>query len=101
MDEQDKTLLIKSALKKAAGYEAVETQEEYSLVEGDMTLVKRRITRKDVPPDITAIKLLLGDGGDEPVTMEELERERAELTERYLSVAKKKKIGGKGANGIA
>ena len=48
MDEKEKQRLINSMFKKAAGYEAVETQEEYSfkLVEnrlnGDKKTKKRR-----------------------------------------------------------
>ena len=78
-------------LKKAVGYEAVETQEEYAVVDGELTLVKRKVTRKDVPPDVSALKVLLGDGQEEEVDREELERERKELMEEFFAVMKKQK----------
>ena len=83
MDEEERKALYASVRKKATGYEATETQEEYALVDGEMTMVKRKITRKDVPPDISALKLLLGEDEPQPVGCEELERERKELTEAY------------------
>lgn len=84
MKEKDRKKISESILKKAAGYESVETQEEYALVDGEMTLVKRKVTRKDVPPDVTALRILLDDAGPDDVGKEEIERERRELTEEYL-----------------
>lgn len=84
MEDKDKKRLLASIAKKAAGYRAVETQEEYALVDGAMTLVKRKITEKDIPPDTAALRLLLGDEPPQTVTKEELERERKELQEAYF-----------------
>lgn len=84
MEESEKKKLLECVAKKAAGYRANETQEEYALVEGVMTLVKRKITRKDIPPDTAALRLLLGDEPPVAVSKEELERERAELAEQYF-----------------
>lgn len=84
MDEDEKKKLLASVLKKAAGYRSTETVEEYSLCDGEMTLTKRKITRKDVPPDITALKYLLGDYEEQKVSKEELDREREELIELYI-----------------
>lgn len=75
---------VKIALyKKAVGYDSTETVEEYSDADGDLVLVKRKVTVKPVPPDITAIKLLLGiDGGDEDlsaVSDAELEKRKKKL----------------------
>lgn len=84
MKEKDKKKIADSILKKAAGYEAVETQEEYALIDGEMTLIKRKVTRKDVPPDVTALKLLLDEAQPDDIGKEEIERERRELTEEYL-----------------
>lgn len=95
MDEKEKEALYKSIAKKAAGYRATETQEEYALIDGEMTLVKRKVTEKDIPPDVAALRLLLGDSPPEPVSREELERERAALQEAFfarLSKAGKEKI---------
>lgn len=84
MEQKEKEALYKSIAKKAAGYRATETQEEYALVDGEMTLVKRKVTQKDIPPDVAALRLLLGDAPPEPVSREELEREREALQEAYF-----------------
>lgn len=70
--------------KRAAGYVATETQEEYAVSEGEMTLVKRKVVQKDVPPDVAALKLLLDSRPSDEVSREELERERRELQEAAL-----------------
>lgn len=67
--------------KRAVGYSSTETVDEYAVVDGKMELVKRRVTVKDVPPDIAAAKLLLDDGGIETLTDEQLEEERKRLLE--------------------
>ena len=46
-------------IKRAIGYDASETVEEYSSDGIEMTMVKKKITTKNVPPDISAAKLLL------------------------------------------
>ena len=91
MNEEDIKKLYDGVLKKAAGYESVETQEEFALVDGQMQLVKRKVTVRDVPPDIAAFKLLIEDRDDEPVGKEELERERAALTEAFYHELEKRK----------
>lgn len=45
--------------RRALGYEADEVVEEYGFTEGEAVLLKRKVTKKDVPPDIQAAKLLL------------------------------------------
>lgn len=42
-------------------------------------LVKKKVTKREIPPDIKAVKMLL-DGGDE-ATDEELEEEKLRLTQ--------------------
>ena len=59
--------------KKAVGYTSSETVEEYSLVDGVMILVKRKITTKENPPDVTACKLLLEIAGEVTPTLSEEE----------------------------
>lgn len=86
MDDIDRKRILAGVLKKATGYESVETQEEYALNDGDMVLVKRKITKKDVPPDLGAVKLLLEDMKPESVGMEELEEERKALREEYFAL---------------
>lgn len=58
MNEEDK---IKQALlKKALGYSASETVEEYSVdEEGNRKLSKKKVTKKHFSPDISAVKVLL------------------------------------------
>lgn len=52
----------KALIKKALGYDYKEVVEEYvSSDEGEVRLTKKKVTKKNVPPDITAIKLLLED----------------------------------------
>lgn len=73
---------LTSALrKKAVGYTSSETVEEYSLVDGQMVLVKRKITTKENPPDVTACKLLLELSGEVAPTLseEEIKAEKIRL----------------------
>ena len=49
----------KSLIKKALGYQYKEVIEEYTIGEDGEKLSKKKITTKDVPPDISAVKLLL------------------------------------------
>ncbi len=76
---------FKSALiKKALGYDATEIVEEYvSGEEGEIKLTKKKVTKKNVPPDITALKILMEDSDKavESLSDEELEKERQRLLE--------------------
>ena len=74
-------------IKKALGYNATETVEEYvSSEEGEVKLTKKKVTIKNVPPDISAIKMLLESETQniETLTDEELEQEK----QRLLSLLK-------------
>ena len=51
--------LEKSLIKKALGYRYKEVIMEYSIGEDGEKLSKKKVTTKDVPPDISAVKLLL------------------------------------------
>ena len=69
-------------IKKALGYDATEVVEEYvSGEEGEIKLTKKKVTKKNVPPDITAIKLLMDENSQNLSEMsdEELEKEKARL----------------------
>lgn len=58
--ENYRTDLEKSIIKKALGYNYKEVIDEYSVDEsGNKTLTKRKVTTKNVPPDLSAVKLLL------------------------------------------
>ena len=78
--------IMDAVVKRACGYEAKEVVEEYAVVDGSLELVKRKITVKDVPPDISAAKLVM-DGGDlSDLSDEQLERERARLLKELSAI---------------
>ncbi len=71
-------------LKVALGYQVAEVTEEYAEVDGALKLTKRKKTKKDVPPDLKAVQMLLFDGESVELsawTDEELEREKTRLLE--------------------
>ena len=75
---------IKNALtKKAVGYSAKEVVEEYQDEDGILKLTKKRVTKKHVPPDTQAAKMVmegfLSEGGLESMTDEQLEAEKRRL----------------------
>ncbi len=74
---------VKKALVKCAvGFDTSEIVEEYTVDEGELKLVKRKVTRRDVPPDIKAVKMLLdGEGNVGGMSDEELEDRRKKLIE--------------------
>lgn len=51
--------------------------EEYAVQDGELKLVKKKVTKREIPPDIKAVKLLLD--GREELTDEELEAEKQKL----------------------
>lgn len=57
--EKYKDKIEKSLIKKALGYQYKEVIEEYVIGEDGEKLSKKKVTTKDVPPDISAVKLLL------------------------------------------
>ena len=83
MEEKKKEEKIGEALLKVAlGYQVAEVTEEYAEVDGKLKLTKRKKTKKDVPPDLKAVQLLLandGDGGVAQLSDEDLETEKARL----------------------
>lgn len=66
-------------LRRALGFESEETVDEYGISEGEAVLMKRKVTKKFVPPDIAAAKLLLEERPLSEYSDEELERERERL----------------------
>ena len=47
---------IKSAIMKdALGYSLEEVTEEYGVEDGELKLVKRKETKKDIPPDLKVL----------------------------------------------
>ena len=69
---------VKNALLKCAtGLSASETVEEFAVQDGELKLVKKKVTKREIPPDIKAVKLLLD--GREELSDEELEAEKQKL----------------------
>lgn len=69
-------------LKVALGYQVAEVTEEFAEVDGELKLTKRRRTKKDVPPDLKAVQLLLATKGVGEMASwsdEELEAEKQRL----------------------
>ena len=70
-------------LKVALGCRGEEVTEEYAEVDGELKLTKRRETKKDIPPDLKAVQMLLAakeDGADyAAMSDEQLNAERERL----------------------
>ena len=84
-------------LKVALGYQISEVTEEYAEVDGELKLTKRKKTKKDVPPDLKAVQMLLAtDGGEEygGWSDEELEKEKERLLATLKMTGKTKNEGG-------
>ena len=80
MEEREK--IGEALLKVALGYQVSEVTEEYAEVDGALKLTKRKKTKKDVPPDLKAVQLLLANedgGGFGDLSDEALEAEKARL----------------------
>ena len=84
--------LENTLLKVAKGFTACEVTEEYSEVEGKLRLVKRKKIKKEIPPDLKAVQILLAEKkeGVETMTDEELEAEKKRL---LLAIAEEKRTG--------
>ena len=87
--------LEEALIKKALGYDTEEVVEEYAEGDGEIKLTKRKVTKKNVPPDITALKILLEGSGEvksvAEMSDEELEKERARLLELLAKEDKNEK----------
>ena len=77
---------VKAALRRRAlGFETDEIVEEYAFQEGEAVLLKRKVTKKTVPPDMTAAKMLLE--GEMPAASLSDEQLAAEKTALYSQLA--------------
>ncbi|MBQ8291129.1 MAG: hypothetical protein IJX88_01280 [Clostridia bacterium] len=82
--EKEQGKIEEALLKVALGYQVAEVTEEYAEVDGKLKLTKRKRTKKDIPPDLKAMQLLLENGGG---TLAELSDEQLEEEkERLLAV---------------
>ncbi len=75
----DDKRILNAIRKVALGFSLEEVTEEYGVEDGELKLVKRRETHKDVPPDLKAVKILMEDKDYSALSDEELEREKARL----------------------
>lgn len=94
MDSKIVEKIRDALIKRAVGYDTEETVEEYSGSGDDITMVRKKITRKNVPPDISAAKLLLEESGEDDysaMTDEQLEEEK----QRLLKMLKDSKETGR------
>lgn len=86
--------------KKATGYTTSECVDEYSMVDGELCVVKRKITTKEVPPDIAAVKLIMDEMHTDKyqaMSEEELMEEKQRLL-RLLKEAENATNDGKTQN---
>lgn len=82
MRKDGKKELIKILKKKACGYLSIEKVDELTLNEGELIVTKRKITTREVAPDIQAVKLLLEMESPDVysrLTDEQLEKEKMRL----------------------
>ena len=91
MKKTRKQLARDALLLRATGYDATETVEEYADKDGEMVLLKRRIAVKNVPPDVSAAKMII----EEPeisvsdMTDEQLKKEKDSLIQELKNIGKK------------
>lgn len=81
-------------LKAALGCRVAEVTEEYAEVDGELRLLKRKKTKKDIPPDLKAVQLLLESREERDISLlsdEELESEK----QRLLRLLYKRETEGK------
>jgi len=80
----------KALLKKAMGYTATEIVEEYANTDDGMVLQKKKVTSKDIPPDLSTFKLLL-DGEKEKGEFDDMtDQELIAEKERLIKLLDKK-----------
>ena len=92
MDNKNKKSIKKALKKRALGYDSTEVTEEYTDDgDGGVKLIKRKVVKKNVPPDVSAVKLLIEIEGEESdlsaLTDDELELEK----QRLLKLLEKEK----------
>jgi len=82
--QNDKKKLIDALWKKAVGYSVTETTDDCMVENGQLVHTKQRTSIKDVPPDLSAIKLLMEEMTDDMDSM--AEDELAAEKERLLGL---------------
>ena len=85
---------IEDALRRrAVGFETDEVVEEFAFQEGEAVLLRRKVTKKAVPPDVTAAKMLSEE--ETPVRALTDEQLRAEK-ERLLALLREEEVKNAG-----
>ena len=86
MKEDSSTKIHDALLKKALGYDTEEVVSEYADSDDGIKLIKQKVTKKSVPPDVSALKMLLEENAVDYTALsdEELIKER----ERLISLLK-------------
>ena len=69
----------------ALGYSLEEVTEEYDAKDGELRLVKRKETKKDIPPDLKAAKLLIDERDYSALSDEQLEEEKRRLIKELVA----------------
>ena len=83
------TKIISALIKKAIGYNDEEVIQEYSTDGNELKLIKKKVTTKFVPPDLSASKMLLeyfnvqNPSKYENMTDEQLDAEADRLYSEY------------------
>lgn len=96
---QNKRSIKQALYKKAVGYNTKEIVEEYIADEiGDIRLSKKKVTIKSVPPDISAMKLIIEEKEKREekksvydMTDEQLETEKERLLKIFYEKEKEQK----------
>lgn len=71
---------IREVLKKCAvGFDTQEVVEEFTVEDGELKLVKKKVTKRDIPPDIKAVKLLMDEDSCHDLLDSQLEEERDQI----------------------
>lgn len=88
--------VMSTLLKRAMGYTVEEIVEEYAGEERGGELIKRKVTTKPVPPDITALKTYIElsrqDDGYASMTDDELAAEKERLVNEFMKAKKEGKV---------
>lgn len=77
-----KQKLTRLLLRRAQGYPYTEKTDEYAVVDGEVTLTRRKVVTKRVQPDADALKMLIDLDGATDITQmtdEELQSEKLRL----------------------
>lgn len=97
--KQKLDIIYDSLLKKANGYYADEIIEEYAYDQnGREELLKKKVTKKFVPPDLNATKLLLeyytstNEENFENLSEEEIDQKAIKLIKEYAEMANIEKV---------